>query len=257
MMFMVAVCVVCSAVICIGAVSLKNRIETNKLLDKQKKVLVVTGLMEEGETITPQEVTNRFEANIVARVINLETGEYVPEDEVDPATFDQQDELSDPALSIAAPPNRAQVSRIPKHAQVFHVMDGDIIDKIVLPIEGKGLWSTLYGFLVLEEDANTIGGITFYQHGETPGLGGEVDNPRWKARWPGREAFDEDGEPAIRVVKGEVGPPSEDPHKVDAISGATITTNGVTFLLQFWLGEHGFGPYLEKFRSQHGGTEVA
>jgi Na+-transporting NADH:ubiquinone oxidoreductase subunit C len=254
--FALAVCLICSLVVSSAAVVLTNRIETNRLLDKQKKVLVVTGLMKEGESISPEEVAERFESNIVPRVINLETGEYVPEDEIDPHTFNQQAELSDPALSRKAPPNSAQVSRLPKHAQVYLVMDGDTIDKIVLPVEGKGLWSTLYGFLVLERDTNTIGGITFYKHGETPGLGGEVDNPKWKAKWPGRKAYDESGEPAIRVVKGAVGPPEEDPYKVDALSGATITSNGVTHLLQLWLGENGFLPYLEKFRQEHGGTEV-
>jgi len=254
--FALITCVICSAIICIAAVSLKTRIADNRLLDKQKKVLVVTGLMEEGEAITPDEVTNRFESNIVARVIDLDTGEYVPEDEIDPNVFDQQSELSDPTLSREAPANPAQVSRLPKHAQVYHVLDGETVAKIVLPVEGKGLWSTLYGFLVLENDTNTIGGITFYKHGETPGLGGEVDNPKWKAKWEGRKAYDDSGAPAISVVKGYVGPAEEDPYKVDALSGATITSNGVSFLMTLWLGEDGFGPYLEKFRAEHGGTEA-
>lgn len=254
--FALITCVICSAVISIAAVSLKTRIADNRLLDKQKKVLVVTGLMEDGEAISPEEVANRFDANIVARVVDLETGKYVPEDEIDPSTFDQQDELSDPALSRDAPKNPAQVSRLPKHAQVYHVMDGERVNKIVLPVEGKGLWSTLYGFLVLEDDTNTIGGITFYKHGETPGLGGEVDNPKWKAKWEGRKAYDDSGEPAIRVVKGAVGTADVDPHKVDALSGATITSNGVSFLLELWLGDDGFGPYLQSFRDDNGGTEA-
>jgi Na+-transporting NADH:ubiquinone oxidoreductase subunit C len=254
--FALVTCVICSAVICIAAVSLKTRIADNRLLDKQKKVLVVTGLMEEGESIAPEEVSERFTSNIVARVIDLETGEYVPEDEIDPDVFDQQSELSDPALSREAPANPAQVSRLPKHAQVYHVLDGETISKIVLPVEGKGLWSTLYGFLVLENDTNTIGGITFYKHGETPGLGGEVDNPKWKAKWIGRKAYDDSGAPAIRVVKGYVGSAEEDPYKVDALSGATITSNGVSFLMTLWLGDDGFGPYLNKFRAEHGGTEA-
>ncbi len=254
--FALITCVICSAFICVSAVSLKTRIADNRLLDKQKKVLVVTGLMEEGESITPEEVAARFNANIVAKVIELQTGEYVPKEEIDPDTFDQQRELSDPALSREAPKNFAQVARLPKHAQIYHVMDGDTVNKVVIPIEGKGLWSTLYGFLVLEDDANTIVGITFYKHGETPGLGGEVDNPKWKAKWKGRKVYDDSGKPAIRVVKGYVGPAEEDPFKVDALSGATITSNGVSFLLALWLGDDGFGPYLNKFRTEHGGTEA-
>ena len=115
-----------------------------------------------------------------------------------------------------------------------------------------GLWSTLYGYVALEGDAQTILGLTFYQHGETAGLGGEVDNPRWKALWPGRKAFDEDWEPKIAVIKGSAGPPEEAPYQVDGLSGATLTCNGVTNALHFWLGEPGFGPFLARYRAKEG-----
>jgi Na+-transporting NADH:ubiquinone oxidoreductase subunit C len=133
-------------------------------------------------------------------------------------------------------------------ALIFVLRDGDRTEGLVLPVEGYGLWSTLYGYLALEADANTIRGITFYEHGETAGLGGEVDNPRWKALWPGRRAFDENGELRIRVKKGAAGPPDRDPYQVDGLSGATLTTNGVTHLIHFWLGENGFGRYLDEYR---------
>ena len=107
-------------------------------------------------------------------------------------------------------------------------------------------------FLALNPNARTIRGLTFYEHKETPGLGGEVDNPRWKALWPGRLATDENGVPKISVVKGRAGPVSEDPYHVDGLSGATITSNGVTNLMDFWLGENGFGPYLSKQRAGGG-----
>ena len=99
---------------------------------------------------------------------------------------------------------------------------------LIMPIEGKGLWSTLYGFLSLDADMNTVRGITFYKHGETPGLGGEVDNPNWKALWNERQAFDADGSVEISVIKGRAGPASEDPHRVDGLSGATLTSKGVS-----------------------------
>jgi len=102
----------------------------------------------------------------------------------------------------------------------------------------------------MDKDTTTIRGLTFYAHGETPGLGGEVDNPRWKALWPGRKAFDENWKPDIRVIKGQAGSPETDPHHVDGLSGATLTSRGVTNLLLFWLGDQGFGPYLQQFRQQ-------
>lgn len=119
---------------------------------------------------------------------------------------------------------------------------------LVLPISGKGLWGTLYGYLAVGADTNTIRGITYYNHKETPGLGGEVDNPVWKSLWPDRKIYDSDWNVAIKVIKGAADSPESDPYHVNGLSGATITSRGVTNMLQFWLGEKGFGPYLKAFR---------
>ena len=127
--------------------------------------------------------------------------------------------------------------------------DPERIDQIVLPVYGYGLWSTLYGYIALESDVRTIAGLTFYKHAETPGLGGEVDNPRWKEQWKGKLAYDEDGDPAVRIVKG--GFDRDAPwatYAVDGLSGATITSNGVEKSLNYWLGDAGFGPFLDKVR---------
>jgi Na+-transporting NADH:ubiquinone oxidoreductase subunit C len=249
-MFAAAVCVVCSIFVAGSAVLLKDRQEANKALDVQKKVLVVAGLMGERESLPADEIRRRFDKSVVAKVIDVATG--IPVEGVDAASFDQKKAAADPATSRPAPPNAAKVVRIPNQAQIFEVVQDGELEAVILPIEGKGLWSTLYGFLALEPDTRTISGITFYQHGETPGLGGEVDNPRWKALWKGRQAYDDRWQPAIAVVKGSAGPPGDDPHHVDGLSGATITSRGVTNLLAFWLGDDGFAPYLEQLRSQKG-----
>jgi Na+-transporting NADH:ubiquinone oxidoreductase subunit C len=150
---------------------------------------------------------------------------------------------------LEAPPNSSSIKRISKSAVVYEVRDDrDNIEMVVIPIKGYGLWSTLYGFLALDRDGTTVRGLTYYQHGETPGLGGEVDNPRWKALWPGRKAYNDSWEPELTVIKGQAGPPSSDPYRVDGLSGATITSRGVSNMLQFWLSEDGFGPYLKNFR---------
>ena len=99
------------------------------------------------------------------------------------------------------------------------------------------------------KDLQTIEGLVFYQHGETPGLGGEIDNPKWRALWKDRKAFDSAGEIEISVIKGQAGTPERDPHHVDGLSGATITARGVTHLLHFWLGQHGFQPYLAQLKN--------
>jgi Na+-transporting NADH:ubiquinone oxidoreductase subunit C len=242
--FTTLLCVVFSVLVSGVSVALKDRQEENKRLDKIKNVLSVAGLIEPGEKVSREELTDRFSENLEPRLVDLRTGEYV--EGVDALAYDQRKAAQDPETSRPAPPDPAKVRRIPDRAQVFLVKDGGVI----LPIEGYGLWSTLYGFIALDADTNTIRGITYYQHGETAGLGGEVDNPRWKALWHGRKAFDEKGGVAIHVKKGEAGPPQEEPYAVDGLSGATLTSNGVSNMLRFWLGPNGFGPYLKEYRRQ-------
>lgn len=250
-LFALAVCGVCSIFVAASAVSLKERQEHNKALDVQKKVLSLAGLMGDGEDLSDTEITSRFDRNIEQRVIDLSTGNY--NDAIEARTFDQRAAAADPETSRVAPPNRAKVQRVPNQAAVFHVKDAEgEVEALILPIHGKGLWSTLWGFISLSADLETIQGITFYEHGETPGLGGEVDNPRWKALWKGRRAFDQNGDVAIQVKKGQAGPPETDPFHVDGLSGATITSRGVTHTLAFWLGDNGYGAYLDQFRAEKG-----
>lgn len=243
--FSAAVCVVCALFVAGSNVLLRDRQERNIVLDRQKNVLSVAGLLKPGELPTPAEIESRFKASIRPKVIDLSTGDANLN--IDAGTFDQREAARDPATSRAVPPNPSKVFRVPDQALVYEVTDdnGDL-DAIILPIQGYGLWSTLYGYLALDPDMNTIRGITYYEQGETAGLGGEVENPRWKAKWPGRKVYDDRGRIKIAVKKGPAGPPAEDPYQVDGIAGATITSRGVTNMLHFWLGEEAFGPYIEK-----------
>ena len=254
-LFAGAVCVVCAILVSSSAVSLSELQQINATLDKQKNVLLAAGLASPSEKLSAKKIQQRFGA-VKALAIDLATGEAAPD--VDPTSFDQRKEAANPETSRAAPQNLSTIKRLPHHAVIYHVLDasGDVT-MIVLPIEGYGLWSTLYGFLALDADTKTIRGITYYQHKETPGLGGEVDNPSWKALWPGRIAFDDSGKPAITVIKGQAGSPDQDPYRVDGLSGATITSRGVTNMLQFWLGENGFAAYLEKFRAEQRPEQIA
>ena len=166
--FATAVCLVCSIVVSTSAVALRERQDRNKVLDRQTQVLVVAGLLEAGQKTIPENVEQLFEENIQIRVIDLATGEY--EGSVESSTYDQRKATKDPAASRSAPVNNAGLSRLPTYALVYQrVEDGDV-QSLILPIEGKGLWSTLYGFIALAPDPTTIQGITFYEHGETPGL---------------------------------------------------------------------------------------
>ena len=245
--FATAICLVCSILVTTAAVSLEEKQEINQTLDRRKNVLVAAGLLQEGQAVGASEIEELFKSFEPA-VVDLETGEEVPG--VDPESVDQRQMAKGLNTSLPVEANRAQVRRISKQAVVYKLLGDDgKLEKLVLPVWGKGLWSTLYGYIALESDLETVGGLTFYEHKETPGLGGEVDNPRWKSLWPGRKIFGPEGEVAIEVIKGSAGLPDQDPYHVDGLSGATITSRGVTYLLRFWLGEPGFGGYLDWVRS--------
>ena len=240
--FSFALCLICSILLATAAVSLRERQAENMRLDKQKSVLMACNMVKPDEAVSADQIREMF-ASITPKVIDLKTDTIA--EGVDPATFD-----TGAAPMVAAPNNTAQIKEMPTQVQIFEVMKDGKVDMLVLPIFGKGLWGTLYGFLAVSEDTNTIEGITYYDHKETPGLGGEVDNPTWKNKWPHRQIYDESWDVAIEVIKGAAGSAAEDPHSVDGLSGATITSRGVTHMLDFWLGEEGFGPYLKTFREQ-------
>ena len=250
LLFSAAVCGVCAIFVSSSAVSLEDRQDVNKLLDKKKNVLQAAGLLDPDEKVPPAEIEKRF-ASFRPVVIELATGEEAPD--VDPNLFDQQKAKKNPDTSSVAPPNLSLVKRLPKHAMVYERVDAaGKLEMVVVPVEGYGLWSTLLGFLALDADTRTVRGLAYYDHKETPGLGGEVDNSRWKALWPGRIALDESYQPKIEVIKGAAGPAADDPYRVDGLSGATITSRGVTNMMAFWLGPDGLGPYLERVRMRQG-----
>jgi Na+-transporting NADH:ubiquinone oxidoreductase subunit C len=244
--FAAAVCVVCAILVSAAAVGLSERQERNRALDRKLNVLVAAGLVAAGEERAPERIEELFTARVRTVLIDRATGR--PAAGVDPESHDQRRAAQDPAESDEVPQNPAKVQRVPRRLPAYEVGGDGGLDLVVLPVEGKGLWSTLYGYLALDADATTVRGLAFYRHGETPGLGGEIENPAWLARWPGRRLFDAAGTPALAVIKGRAGAPEADPHRVDGLSGATLTGNGVTALIRFWAGEHGFGPYLARLR---------
>ena len=239
-----SLCIVCSVIVSTAVVMLKPIQEVNKTLDRKRNILAAAGMLVEGESIEEQ-----F-SHVQTRVVDLTTGKFA-DGAVDPDKYDQHKAAKDPGRSTALTPEEdvAKISRREQYAIVYLVNNpqGEI-EKIILPIRGYGLWSTLYGFIALESDANTIAGLGFYEHGETPGLGGEVDNPRWKAFWPGKEVY-RDGDVHIRLVNGSVDPTAANaPWEIDGLAGATLTSTGVTNLVHFWLGEEGFEPFLNNLR---------
>ncbi|MCF6354684.1 MAG: Na(+)-translocating NADH-quinone reductase subunit C [Candidatus Polarisedimenticolaceae bacterium] len=240
------VCVVCAALVTTAVVLLRPVQQANRLLDRQTNVLAAAGLLQPGKSV--EELSRQLEP----RLLDLTTGEFVQAEDID--HFDARRAARNPTQSIALTPEQdiAQIRRRANSARIYLVRDAaGAIKTIVLPVHGYGLWSQLYGFLAVKRDGNTVVGLSFYEHAETPGLGGKVDDPKWKGLWPGKQLYDEAWRPAIRLVKGPVNRQSpEAQYQVDALSGATLTTRGIEDLLRFWLGPDGFGPFLAKMRKE-------
>ncbi len=257
-----ALCLVGAVLVSGSAVILKPLQVSNKAADEKTNILEVVGMLDEKTNV--DEAFKKFEAKIV----DLETGEYATG--FDPATFDQRKAAKDPALAVEIPSDKdiAKIGRKSKYAKVYLVKEDGKVKAVILPVNGYGLWSTMYGFMALEGDGQTVIGLNLFDQAETPGLGGEVVNPKWKALWKGKKVYKEAsesgqefqnkhhtevGEPVLSLVKGSVDPSRPGAqHQVDGLAGATLTSNGVNNLVKYWLGSEGFAPYLAKLRSQRG-----
>ena len=239
-----AVCLICSLVVSASAVSLRDLQKENKLNDKRIKILQVADIYDPNIPIAEQfsELESKF--------IDFNTGLMM--DEYNNFSIDDYDQIvvtKDPNLSSKVPTsediaiikNRENVGKI-------YILRDEIgtIDKLVLPIRGYGLWGTLYGYISIEDDFNTVSGIEFYDHKETPGLGAEVDNPKWKAQWKGKKIY-KNNKVNLAVIKGKVeADDSESTYKIDGLSGATITSRGVTNMVAYWFGESGYSSLLRE-----------
>ncbi len=249
---MLAVSFACSLVVTSAAVLLKDRQEYNLRLDKIRHLLELAGIS------AGEDPLKAYWTYIEPRLVDLDLARFEDPSRVgigDLAAVEIAALARDPRLSEPIPKalDLAGIKRRPRYMPVYFVKQEGGFSRLILPIYGRGLWSTLYGYLALERDLTTIARITFYDHRETPGLGGEVDNPNWKAKWLGKRAFGDQGQVAIEVIKGAVDATQPQAiHQVDGLSGATLTTRGVDHLVRYWLGAHGYGPFLTWLRTRSG-----
>jgi len=233
----VAVCLVCSIVVSGAAVGLRSLQQTNAALDKKSNILNAAGLYEMG--MSNNAIESTYSERVEQRYVNLEEGTFV---EAPAPDYDMYKAAKQTEYSTKVTNSNVGFQRRPNVASVYLVRDdaGDV-SRIILPVHGSGLWDLMYGFLAVDADGQTVRELIYYQQKETPGLGGEVQNPAWQDKWDGKELY-ENGEVAIRVVKNAN--PSN-PHTIDALSGATLTSNGVENTIRYWVGEQGFGQFLK------------
>lgn len=241
--FIISVCIVCSIVVAGAAVGLKPLQTQNMLDDKQSKILEAAGLLT--PEMTKPQVRELFAERVESKLIDLDSGEYI---EGDANLFDERRASRDPSQSKKLENDPATISRRADKAAVFLVKgNSGAVETVVLPVHGSGLWDLMFGYVGLEPDLNTVRSVIYSDHKETPGLGALVVSDKWKALWPGKKMFDENNNVAIKIVKGGAKP--GDIHGVDALSGATLTSNGVEHTMHFWLGDQGYGAFIEKHRS--------
>ena len=212
--FAIGICVVISAALAVTANILKPTQDAAAEFDRRKNVMIAAGLVANDDLRPRAELEELYKDRVEEVVVDTETGKVAEGRTVADVG----------AMKSAVDKLRYRVVAIGKTA------DGKP-ESYVVPISGKGLWSTIHGYLALERDLVHVRGVTFYKHGETPGLGGECENPVWCAQWKGKSILDEQHKlVGVIVKKGRVDAtiPADKLHKVDGLSGSTITSNGIT-----------------------------
>lgn len=232
------VALVCATAVSFTAVALKPLQDANLERQRQARMEEMIAALPGMADILREAGADSLETHIV----NLDRGTFLVD--VDPAGFDFHAAARDQNLSIALDRDVdvAGIGRRPNLAPVHLLRSGTKLVLVVLPVYGTGYQSTIRAYLALEGDLKTIAALSIYEQGETPGVGSRITDTAWQALWPGRQIADEDGVIRISVVRGN----ATNLFEVDGISGATRSTTGVTNILHFWLGAHGFGPFLAR-----------
>ncbi|MGI9248303.1 MAG: Na(+)-translocating NADH-quinone reductase subunit C [Woeseiaceae bacterium] len=250
LLIVVIVALVCSVLVSASAIGLRPIQERNALIERSRNIVALSGLVEPGRAMSGDEILAAIDQMDV-RVLDIDTGEF--DDSIDLQEFDPRAAVLDPDLGIAIPTelDLAQLGRRSRYEIVYLVWDGQSVTRVILPIVGQGMWSTLYGYIALESDLNTIAAATFYEQAETAGLGDKITDPDWLATWQGRALYGTDGRVRFRVAAGPVesGSPAA-AYEVDAISGASVTGSAVSRLVEYWFSRNGYAPFLENLRNE-------
>lgn len=243
-----SVALVCSILVSVSTTTLRPIQERNEALQRYGNVVSLTGLVEPG---ADDDTIFEVVAQLDARVVDLRSGEFAAD--LDPDAIDSRAAANDPDRSTAIPADAdvARLGRRPDHEVIYLVWLDQSLSRIIFPISGQGMWSTLYGFIALEGDLNTIAAVSFYEQSETAGLGDQIEDPAWQAQWRERKMYSDTGDVQFQVAGGVVSPSSASAaYEVDGLTGATITGTGVTNLVRYWFGPQGYGPLLAKIAEE-------
>ena len=242
-------CLVCSVLVSSAVVVLEPYKAAAVANNRQINILNVSGFELKGS------VAKTYAAHIEPRLLDVEKGVLLTADEVKAQNIKDVDGYDFAALSkkpgVSVKIEKAKdTAGIGSRAKLMPVYlsqdDAGKVQRVILPFYGQALWSTVYGYVAIDPvDGNTVKGVTFYQHGETPGLGGEIENPRWQALWVNKKINNESGEYKFRISKNADHTGAGKDFDVDALSGATLTSRGVNDFTAYWLSD-AYKPFLEK-----------
>ena len=215
--FILSLTIVCSLLLSIASEGLRSLKEKNVEIDKKKNILNAIGL--NITSLSNSDIDEYFLNNIDTLIVNLD-GQV-------------NNILTIPDLVAIENNQTGEVKYYNNDNEYLPMYEDNSRNVVVLPISGKGLWSTLFGYFAIDSrNYSTVRGITFYKHKETPGLGGEVSKKWFQSNFIGKEIYENNNLNSVKVAKA--GYADENSlYEVDGISGATITSNGVTtFLLR-------------------------
>jgi Na+-transporting NADH:ubiquinone oxidoreductase subunit C len=217
-------------------------------IDRNRAILVAAGLIAADATLTDGEIVRQF-LRFDVQLVDLDRGEVAAEDDVAARQYDYASAASDLARSreTAAGKDAIGLGRRPLLMPVYVLRDGPIVERIVFPVFGRGMWSTIHAYVGLEGDFFTVAGVDFFDHGETPGIGDRIENPNWTASWRGKRLLDQRGDRLLRIGGSDNGSRGEE--SVDAITGATVTVTAVDRIVGYWFGADGYGPFLSTLRA--------
>lgn len=245
-------CLVCSILVAGVAVGLKEKQTANRAYDTERSIVSIAGLYKDG--MTQSEVQKIYRDRIELKLVDMRVGQF--SEDLTGAELLAYNGINaakekDQSRALTAKEDIAKVRRVENLSKVYLVKnDAGQLQSLVLPVRGYGLWGTLYGFIALAGDLNTVVGLGFYDHKETPGLGGEVDNPKWKALWPGKKVYADAQSQDVKLSLIKGGAEAGDEYGIDGLAGATLTSNGVNNIVHFWLGKEGFGPFIANLRNK-------
>lgn len=251
-LFVLVVSFISSVVVSSIAVYLKPMQVRNVKLDLKKNILkaagfsVDSGYSKDVDSMSVNEIESLYSKYIKPVVVDIKNGDI--NESLDYKSYDQDKASRTKGNFFIAPPNGARVMRVPNNMIVYFRLDNQGgIAGYIFSMSGAGLWSNMKAFVSLGVDFNTINSLVYYEQKETAGLGAEVENPKWLKLWKNKKIFNSDRQVSITVTKDPSS--AQTPYGVDALSGATLTGNGVTESFKFWFGPSGYGKFINKFSS--------